>query len=49
MLVDDKSTDDTIESRAGCPAGIWHPHNVGYGGNQKTCYMEALRDGADSW
>src|SRR5207245_1146536 len=22
-------------------------HNVGYGGNQKTCYMEALRDGAD--
>ena len=26
---------------------IRHPHNVGYGGNQKTCYMEALRDGAD--
>ncbi|MCU0243008.1 MAG: glycosyltransferase family 2 protein, partial [Vicinamibacteria bacterium] len=25
---------------------ICHPHNVGYGGNQKTCYMEALRDGA---
>src|SRR4029453_5389612 len=24
-----------------------HPHNVGYGGNQKTCYMEALRRGAD--
>ncbi len=26
---------------------IPHPHNVGYGGNQKTCYMEALRRGAD--
>ena len=26
---------------------IPHPHNVGYGGNQKTCYMEALRQGAD--
>jgi glycosyltransferase involved in cell wall biosynthesis len=23
------------------------PHNVGYGGNQKTCYLEALRLGAD--
>lgn len=26
---------------------IAHPHNVGYGGNQKTCYMAALREGAD--
>jgi glycosyltransferase involved in cell wall biosynthesis len=26
---------------------IWHPHNVGYGGNQKTCYLEALRLDAD--
>jgi glycosyltransferase involved in cell wall biosynthesis len=26
---------------------IWHPHNVGYGGNQKTCYLEALQRGAD--
>jgi glycosyltransferase involved in cell wall biosynthesis len=26
---------------------IWHPHNVGYGGNQKTCYLEALQRNAD--
>jgi glycosyltransferase involved in cell wall biosynthesis len=26
---------------------IWHPHNVGYGGNQKTCYLEALQRDAD--
>ena len=25
----------------------WHPHNVGYGGNQKTCYLEALQRDAD--
>ena len=35
-------------SRAGCRCtSIWHPHNVGYGGNQKTCYLEALQRGAD--
>ena len=26
---------------------VWHPHNVGYGGNQKTCYLEALQRDAD--
>ena len=26
---------------------IWHPHQVGYGGNQKTCYMQALHHDAD--
>jgi len=26
---------------------LWHPHNVGYGGNQKTCYLEALQRDAD--
>ena len=26
---------------------IWHPHNVGYGGNQKTCYLAALQEQAD--
>jgi hypothetical protein len=26
---------------------IWHQINKGYGGNQKTCYQEALKDGAD--
>jgi glycosyltransferase involved in cell wall biosynthesis len=48
ILVDDHSRDDTTErARALNLKAIRHPHNVGYGGNQKTCYMEALRDGAD--
>lgn len=48
ILVDDHSQDETIAvaSSLGLKV-IPHPHNVGYGGNQKTCYMEALRDGAD--
>jgi glycosyltransferase involved in cell wall biosynthesis len=47
VVVDDHSRDDTIErARALNLKAIRHPHNVGYGGNQKTCYMEALRDGA---
>lgn len=48
ILVDDKSTDATIEVARRLPLHlIWHPHNVGYGGNQKTCYLEALQRGAD--
>jgi glycosyltransferase involved in cell wall biosynthesis len=48
VLVDDKSTDDTIEVARKLPLHvIWHPHNVGYGGNQKTCYLHALQEGAD--
>jgi glycosyltransferase involved in cell wall biosynthesis len=52
VLVDDSSRDNTVEvaERLGASTGlitISHPHNVGYGGNQKTCYMEALRRGAD--
>src|SRR5215218_755313 len=48
ILVDDKSRDDTVPvaKEAGVEV-IAHPHNVGYGGNQKTCYMAALRDDAD--
>lgn len=47
VVVDDHSRDDTLErARALNLKAIRHPHNVGYGGNQKTCYMEALRDGA---
>jgi glycosyltransferase involved in cell wall biosynthesis len=48
VVVDDFSRDDTTElaKRLNLKA-IRHPHNVGYGGNQKTCYMEALRDGAE--
>jgi glycosyltransferase involved in cell wall biosynthesis len=48
ILVDDKSTDETLEVARRLPLRlIWHPHNVGYGGNQKTCYLEALQRGAD--
>jgi glycosyltransferase involved in cell wall biosynthesis len=48
VLVDDKSTDATVEVARALPLNvIWHPHNVGYGGNQKTCYLEALQQGAD--
>jgi glycosyltransferase involved in cell wall biosynthesis len=48
ILVDDSSTDRTVELARELPLTvIWHPHQVGYGGNQKTCYLEALRRGAD--
>jgi glycosyltransferase involved in cell wall biosynthesis len=49
ILVDDRSTDETVEVARRLPVHlIWHPHNVGYGGNQKTCYLEALQRGADA-
>jgi glycosyltransferase involved in cell wall biosynthesis len=48
ILVDDSSTDDTVELARRLPIHlVWHPHQVGYGGNQKTCYLEALQHGAD--
>lgn len=49
ILVDDSSTDETVELARKLPGLrlIWHPHQVGYGGNQKTCYLEALQEGAD--
>ena len=48
LLVDDRSTDETLEIARGLDVSvIWHPHNVGYGGNQKTCYLEALQREAD--
>lgn len=48
ILVDDASTDETVlvAERLGLTV-ISHPHNRGYGGNQKTCYREALERGAD--
>ncbi len=48
ILVDDVSKDDTVEiaRRLGLKVVI-HIQNKGYGGNQKTCYLEALKDGAD--
>ncbi len=49
ILVDDASSDDTVElARSLNVHTIWHPHNVGYGANQKTCYLQALQRGADA-
>lgn len=48
ILVDDSSTDATVELARELPLEVlWHPHQVGYGGNQKTCYLQALHHGAD--
>ena len=48
IVVDDGSTDETLEiARSLDVTVIWHPHNVGYGGNQKTCYLHALQGEAD--
>lgn len=44
ILTDDHSTDNTvaIARRLGLTV-FTHPNNLGYGGNQKTCYWEALK------
>jgi glycosyltransferase involved in cell wall biosynthesis len=48
ILVDDVSHDETVDiaERLGLKVVV-HVQNRGYGGNQKTCYLEALRSGAD--
>lgn len=48
VLVDDASTDETVAlaDRLGLEP-ISHERNLGYGGNQKTCYRRALELGAD--
>jgi glycosyltransferase involved in cell wall biosynthesis len=48
VLVDDASTDETVAlaGRLGLEP-ISHERNLGYGGNQKTCYRRALELGAD--
>jgi glycosyltransferase involved in cell wall biosynthesis len=48
LMVDDGSTDRTVEvaHQLGIKT-IVHEKNVGYGGNQKTCYREALKLGVD--
>jgi glycosyltransferase involved in cell wall biosynthesis len=48
ILVDDQSRDRTVSvaRRLGLHV-IVHPKNRGYGGNQKTCYTEALQRDAD--
>ena len=48
ILVDDASDDRTVAiSRAIGVQTVLHRENRGYGGNQKTCYREALSFGAD--
>ena len=48
ILVDDASHDATLRQAKQLELlAIRHRHNLGYGGNQKTCYTEALRRGAD--
>ncbi|MEO1585647.1 MAG: glycosyltransferase family 2 protein [Bacteroidota bacterium] len=49
ILVDDQSRDNTYEKAQslGIHEVIRHPKNRGYGGNQKTCYTAALKQGAD--
>ena len=48
ILVDDCSNDNTVEvAKSLGIKTITHDKNLGYGGNQKTCYNEALKLGAD--
>jgi Glycosyl transferase family 2 len=48
ILVDDASPDNTAQlaRELGIDVHV-HRENLGYGGNQKTCYTEALASGAD--
>jgi glycosyltransferase involved in cell wall biosynthesis len=49
LLVDDASSDRTAELALELGIDvIKHPRNLGYGGNQKTCYANALLRGADT-
>lgn len=49
ILVDDHSTDATVKkaSEIGIKHIFVHDNNQGYGGNQKTCYNNALSMNAD--
>jgi glycosyltransferase involved in cell wall biosynthesis len=48
LLVDDASRDGTADLAESLGLTvIRHEHNRGYGGNQKTCYTEALARGAE--
>lgn len=44
ILVDDGSSDKTVKIAKKLGLKVFlHPANLGYGGNQKTCYWEALK------
>ncbi len=48
LVTDDASPDDTVRvARSLGLRTVVHDTNRGYGGNQKTCYAEALKLGAD--
>lgn len=48
ILVDDNSSDQTVSIAQSLGIATYiHPQNLGYGGNQKTCYEQALKAGAD--
>jgi glycosyltransferase involved in cell wall biosynthesis len=48
ILTDDRSRDQTVEvARSLGITTFIHKENRGYGGNQKTCYTQALGKGAD--
>jgi len=49
VVVDDASRDETAAIARNLPRAMvhTHPRNLGYGGNQKTCYRLALEAGAD--
>ena len=49
IVVDDQSRDETVSVARELPNTLVHIHeiNLGYGGNQKTCYRLALEAGGD--
>ena len=48
ILVDDVSKDNTVKLAKKLKLTVFeHPSNLGYGGNQKTCYWEALKRNPD--
>lgn len=48
ILVDDASSDGTVALASKMGVTVFrHRRNLGYGRNQKTCYREALKRGAD--
>ena len=48
LVTDDHSNDRTVEVARSLGLEVYvHEENKGYGANQKTCYKEALKKGAD--
>jgi len=49
IIVDDASRDDTLAVAKNLPNTVLFSHstNLGYGGNQKSCYRLAMAEGAD--